>query len=217
MSIKILNENNEVENNTDTSLEILKNLEKSFYRANPNSRKRNTLKSLEWFRKFVPKNFSKVRTARMFRDRDLWVDRIVPGNMYTFSYDAKHKDTLPVWDAQPLVFFFNTFRSKQGHEMLMGINLHYLPPALRLVAFKALLTLRNEKRYRKSTKLKLSWELLTGLSQSKYFEHSVKMYRVDHIRSKFVKIPARSWELALFLPIQRFVKGTTKDAYKLIK
>lgn len=215
MADKLVDENGDVTNNTDTSLDILKNIEKSYYRANDTSRKRNTIKSLKWFQQFVPKNFGTVRTARLYRDRDLWVDKIKVGNMYTFQYDALTKDTLPVWDAQPLVFFFDNFKTKAGKEVLLGINLHYLPPALRFIAFKSLLSLKNEKRYRESTRLKLSWEVLKGMANSKYFEHSVKMYRVDHVRSKFVKIPAKSWELVLFLEIARWKKGGSKDAWKI--
>jgi len=218
---KLTDDQGNVQNNTDTDLEILQSLERSFYRANPSSAKRNTAKSLKWFQQFVPKNFNRVRTARMFRDRNMWTDQIIPGQMLFFEYDALHKDTLPVWDRFPLTFMWDVWTGGPGKfglpgkKYAIGINLHYLPPALRFEAMKALLTLRSEKRYRKSTKLKLSWEILAGLSQSKYFEHSVKIYRLDHVSSKFVNIPARSWELAVFLPTARFQKGSNKEAWRL--
>ena len=221
MTKKITDDNNEVLNNTDTNLEILQSLEKSFYKANPSSMKRNTEKSLGWFRKFIPKNYNKVRTARMFRDRDMWTDKVVPGQMLFFEYNALHKDKLPVWDRFPLVFMWDVWTGGEGKFGLpgkryaIGINLHYLKPALRFEAMKALLSLRNEKRYRKSTRIKINWEILSALSQSRYFEHSVKIYRLDHVTSKFVKIPARSWELAVFLPTARFQKGSSKEAWRM--
>lgn len=215
MTNKVANEDGSVDNGTGTELEILKNIEKSFYNQNTGSVKRNTMKSLEWFRKYVPRSYNKVRTARIFRDRKLWADHIRVGNLYTFTYDALNKETLPVWDAQPLVFFFDEFVSKGGNKCLLGINLHFLSPAARLIAFKSLLKTKNEKRFRKSTRLKISWDILKSLSGSKYFEHSVRMYRVDHIESKFVKIPPSSWELILFLPIARWRKGSNKEAWKL--
>lgn len=223
MADKLTDEEGKVLNNTDTELDILKNLEKSFYRANESSKKRNTEKSLKWFQQFVPKNFSRVRTARMFRDKSLWTSRIIPGNMYFFEYDAKTKDILPVWDQYPLIFPWDSWTGGDGNfgesgvQYFIGVNLHYLPPALRFQAMKALLKLRNEKRYRESTRLKISWQVLSGLSQSRFFEHSVKIYRMDQVKSKFVKIPARSWEMAVYLPLARFKKGSKKEAWRIKK
>lgn len=215
MATKKTNDKDEIVNNTDTELELLSNIEKSFYKANPSSQKRNTEKSRKWFSKYVPKNYGKVRSARILKDRDLWANSISPGSLYLFEYSAKHHDTLPVWDRMPLVFFFDSFKSKAGDQMVMGINVHYLPPALRLVAFRALLKTRNEKRFRKSTRLNISWSVLKALSNSKYFEHSVKMYRVDHVKSKFIKMPAKSWELVLWLPLARWQKGSSSKAWKM--
>lgn len=204
-----------IENTTDTELQILQNIEKAFFRNNPRSAKRNTNKSLEWFRKYVPKNYHKVRIPQMFRDSKMWYDKPVVGNMYFFHYDAIHKDTLPVWDRYPLIFPFDIFRNEKNGELYMlGINLHYLPPRLRYQAMRALLTLRNEKRYRKNTKLKISWQVLKGLAQHKLFEHAVKMYKMDHVQSRFAKIPPRSWELALFLPLARW-EGNKAEAWKI--
>jgi len=220
---KLTDDQGNIENNTGSELEILQNLEKSFYRANETAKKRNTAKSLAWFRQFVPKNFSRVRTARMFRDRSMWSERIIPGNMYFMEYSAKHADKLPVWDRFPLIFPWDTWTGGEGKfgepgkHYLLAINLHYLKPEHRFTAMKALLKLRNEKRYRSSTKLKISWDVLQGLSNSKYFEHSVKVYRLDHVKSKFVKIPPRSWELVVFLPLARWAKGSKREAWRMKK
>lgn len=205
------------DNHTGTELDILKDLEKSYYDHNPRSRMRHTQRSMKWFSQYVPRAYNRTRTARMYRDRSLWKQKITVGKMYFFQYDAKHKDILPVWDMYPMVFFFDTFRSKEGKEILQGINLHYLPPALRFAAMVALLKTRNEKRYRESTRLRISWEILKGLANSEYFKHAVKNYRVDHIRSTFVEIPAQSWELAVFLPLARWQKGTAQTAYNIKK
>jgi hypothetical protein len=207
----------EIENNTGTDLQILQNIEKAFYRNNEGAMRRNTEKSMKWFSRYVPRSFNRVRKAQLARDRSLFTGEPVLGQMMTFTYDAKTKDELPVWDAQPLVFFFGTYRAKDGTRMMQGINLHYLKPEHRLIAFQALLKLRTEKRYRASTRLKLTWQLLSGMSQSKFFEHCVKQYREDHIRSQFIKIPSKSWEIVLFLPVARWQKGGARQAYKFTR
>jgi hypothetical protein len=53
-------------------------------------------------------------------------DRFRMGNMYLFSYDPKHKDTLPYYDRFPLIFPIN--KAKGG---FLGITMHYLTPILR--------------------------------------------------------------------------------------
>lgn len=205
----------ETDNNTGTDLKILQRMEDAWKRAHGDSAKRFTNKSLEWFRKYVPKNV-KARNSQLLRDRSLWKSSMTIGKMYFFEYDAKHKATLPVWDRYPLIFPFDAGTTKQGNAYFLGINLHYLPPQLRMVAFRALLKLRNEKRYRKSTKLSaISWKALMALSNSKYFKHSVKMYLRDHVRSTFVEIPAQSWELVLFLPLARWQNASQATAWKI--
>lgn len=206
--------NRVVENKTGTELEILKNIEKAFYKNNQDSAARNTNRSLKWFMRYVPRSYNRVRTSQLMRDASLHQEIVRPGNMYFFVYDAKHKDTLPVWDAFPLIFPFEVFTTKRGDQAMLGINLHYLPPRLRFEAMKALLKLRNEKRYRSSTRLKISWDVLKALSTSKLYKHSVKMYLMKHVRSRFIKIPAQSWELAIYLPVARWMKGSQQDAWK---
>lgn len=213
-------DNTDYENRTGTDLEILKNLEQTYYKNNGKNAKRNIKKSMDWFRKRITKNFSSVRTARMFRDRDLWKSGMTLGKMYLFEYDAKHKDELPVWDRYPLIIPFDAWKGKSPDdgktvEYVLGINFHYLPPALRMIAFRALLKFKTKDRFVKSTRLDFSWTVIKALAQSKYFKHSVKMYRMDQVRSKFVEMPAQSWEIVLFLPLARWQKGSKAKAWAL--
>lgn len=202
------------QNNTGTELEILVNLEKTFRKNNPATVKRNTEASMDWFRKYVGRAYNRVGTGSMFRDRGLWKSQASMGKMYFFEYDALHKDTLPVWDRYPIVIFFDAYKSKAGDQILLGLNFHYLPPALRMAAFRGLLKFRTEKRYRRNTKLDFSWQVIKVLSQSKYYKHAVHAYRVDHLKSVLVEIPSQSWEMALFIPVQRFVGDISALAIK---
>jgi len=215
MTKKKTTDDGDLQNTTKTELNTLQSIEKSFYKNNEDANRRNTEKSLKWFSQYVPRSFNRVRTDRMFRDRSLWRQKVIPGSMYFFEYDAIHKDTLPVWDRFPLIFPWDEFTAKNGQKYMLGINLHYLPPAARFTAMKALIKTRNRKRYDESTKLKISWKVLQGLSGSKYFEHSVKMYKLSEIKSSFIKIPPSSWELALFLPLARWQKGSKATAWKI--
>lgn len=202
---------------TGTDLEILHRIESAWKRNNPNDRRRNTNKSLDWFRKYIGRSFNRLGTGAVFRDRKLWKAKFQIGKLYIFEYDAKHKETLPLWDRYPAMFPISSYKAKDGMTIVTGINLHYLPPALRMVAFQSLLKLRTEKRYRKQTRLDLEWQTLKAMSQSRLFEHAVKAYRMDHVRSALVEVPAQSWEIAIFLPIARFQKGSRQQAWSGIK
>ena len=203
------------QNKTGTELEILKNIEQAFYRNNPNAKKRLTKKSLDWFRKYIPRSYNRVRKPQMVRDRDMWKDKIRPGGMYLFEYDAKHKDKLPIWDAFPLVFPISEYKAKDGMTIIVGLNMHYLSPQMRQIAFLALLKMKTNDRYNKQTRLKLEWDVLKAMSESKFFKHAIHAYRMDHVRSTFIEMPPQSWEMVLFLPLGRWQKGTSKEAYRL--
>ena len=207
-------EDGELVNGTGSELEILQNIEKAFYRNNKGSRQRNTQRSLKWFSQYIPRSYNRVRMAQMMRDRDMWSDTIRPGDMYLAVYDPIHKDTLPYYDEFPLLMPWDMWKGENELTYIISINLHFLPPALRFAAMKVLLTKRNEKRYRQSTKLKISWSVLKSMSNSKLFEHCVRVYRMDHFRSKFIKIPPQSWELVVFLPLAR-IKGDKTKAMKV--
>lgn len=204
------------ENKTGTELEVLKNIEKSWYRHNPEARRRHTERSLKWFQRYITRNYHRTKPQELHTDTKLHTTFPIVGYMYFFKYDAILKDVLPVWDKYPLIFPFDRYRDEEtNHEYLLGINLHYLPPKLRFEAMKALLTLRNEKRYRDSTRLLISWNILKHLSNSHFYRHSVKKYRMDHIQSKFVKIPSQSWEMALYLPLAEWQNDNKHRAWRI--
>jgi len=215
MANKKLDSTGQIENTTGTELDILKKIEKQFYNKNPDARKRNTAKSAKWFKDYISKNWQHVRTSQMMRDQSLVKQSIQVGGVYLVVYDALHKDKLPVWDAFPMVMPFNRSTSKAGDQLIHGLNLHYLSPALRLVALKAVLTLRSEKRYRKSTRLKMTWDALKAMAQNRLFKHCVKTYRVDHFKSKFIEVPIQSLEMVTFLPLARWQKGSKSTAQKM--
>ena len=73
------------------------------------------------------------------------------GNMYMYFYDPKHKETLPYYDRFPLTIVVEP--AKGGFR---GINLHYLPNALRAKFLDGLMDITTNKKYDESTKFSLS-------------------------------------------------------------
>jgi len=155
--------------------------------SNPFINLRNTVdtdKSIGWYRDQV-KALANISPSKLMTNKVDLVNRILPGNMYMFFYDAKHKDTLPYWDRFPLVI---PFRSVVNG--FYGINLHYLPYLLRFKVLGALHQYASDKEIKEDTRIKASWSI--------------------NVQSKFLQIKYPDWVVASQLPVERFV-GSTKQ------
>lgn len=145
-----------------------------------------------------PLEFLKKETLDM-RRRNL-----LPGFMYQFLYDAKYKDdpvALPYWDRYPLMFPLED----QG-DRILGLNLHYLNRPQRARLMDALYTLAMNKKYNDNQRLALSYGILKSAAKFKMFKPCVKTYLKSHIKSRYFKINAQYWDIALFAPTERFVR-----------
>lgn len=163
----------------------------------------------EWYRA-TAKSYRKIdERTLMTSDTDRLNTRIRVGNMYMFYYDPKHKDTLPYYDRFPLIFPYK--KVKGG---FMGLNLHYLPLDLRAKLMDALYEVTSNKRYNENTKLKINYSILESSSKFRFFKPCVKHYLSDHVRSKFLHVNASEWDIALFLPTQRFVGATKTEVWE---
>jgi hypothetical protein len=132
---------------------------------------------------------------------------IRPGFMYTYRYDAKHKDTLKYWDKFPLIIMIGP--AKGGWY---GINLHYLPPRTRAAFFDKLLAISSDVRFDNNTKIKVTYGFLKSTSQYKEFKPCFKHYLKSHVKSKFIKIQPDEWEAVLYFPTTSFESKGSKYA-----
>ena len=64
------------------------------------------------------------------------------------------------------------------------------------------------------TKLKITYALLKAAAKYREFKPCVKRYLTNHMRSKFLKIGAKEWQVAIFLPIERFEKATKTEVWR---
>ena len=155
--------------------------------------------SRTWFRDKA-KEVASVNLTRLINgNAELQRSRIQPGFMYLFSYDPKYKDDLPYYDRYPLVFPFSV-----DGEGFTGINMHYLPHVLRARLMDALYNLVSNQNFDEKTKLRMSYDILNAASRYKYFKPCIKRYLYSHLRTRFLLIPSNEWDIALFLPLERF-------------
>ena len=120
------------------------------------------------------------------------------GKMLFYKYDPKFAKKLPYWDMYPLVFPFE--KAKGG---FYGLNLHYIPPRDRAVLMDELSDYATNNKYDATTRLKITYDFLKGYGRA---VPCVKRYLGSHVQSNTVRINADEWEIAIFLPVERFQK-----------
>jgi len=126
------------------------------------------------------------------------------GRLFMFEYEPQHADTLPYYDEFPLVL------SMAAHaDGFLGINLHYLPYTWRAVLMDALYDLKEEPINESSpTRLQVysnGYNILKKSTKYRYFRPCIKKYLFEQVTSRYMEVPEEEWEIALFLPLERFI------------
>lgn len=160
-------------------------------------------KSRDWFRNQA-KAVGSVYIDRMSKNlSDRMTTSLTYGRMYLYWYDAKLKKTLPYWDRFPLIFPIDA-----AEGGFYGINMHYLPYMARAKLMDALYTTLSDKNMDDSTRLKINYGILKSAIKFKYFRPCIKHYLNSHVQSHFLDVPTDQWDIALFLPMERFQKAS---------
>lgn len=162
----------------------------------------------EWFRETAGKMRNLNERSLMRGDQSRLTTTPIIGSMYMFYYDPKYKEELAYYDRFPLIF---PFRKVPGG--FYGLNLHYLPLPLRARLMDGLYDYANNTRYDESTKIKMNYQLLTNVSKMRFFAPCVKHYLNEHVRSKFMYVYPSEWDIALFLPTERFAKKSKTQVW----
>ncbi len=160
-----------------------------------------TKQSINWFRDKA-RQLYRGRYARMDRGTIMKDDALSLkarpktsasplGNMYMYIYDAKHKKTLPYYDAFPLIIMIGP-----ADKGFYGLNLHYLPPVVRAKLLDAVLGNKGQ-----------------GVPK-KYLDAAQKRYLTTHVKSRFALVEKPEWEIATFLPMADFRGANVDKVYK---
>jgi hypothetical protein len=134
------------------------------------------------------------------------------GQMYMFQYDPKYKEVLPYYDRFPLVIPFEESR-RSGITRgggFYGINLHYLPLRLRARLMDALYdTIGTD-----GDQFQITYNILSRASKLRFFRPCVKQYLFSNVKSRFFYIDPKEWDIALFLPTERFAKSSKSRVHR---
>lgn len=139
-----------------------------------------------------------------------------PGNMYMFLYDPKTKGDLPYYDKFPVIFPI-----EKTPDGFLGLNFHYLPYKLRAVFMDALYEITTDTRYNDRTKLRISYERVKQMASLRFYKPTIKRYLNSHIKSRLISVHSTEWDIALFLPVERFAKANKgkvwRDSQRMIR
>lgn len=185
---------------------LFQKLELEAFRAGINPR---TQESREWFRRRIQR-LTRINRDALMREEE--INRRAShsyGSMFMYFYDPKHKKKLPYYDRFPL-----TIPVEPAEGGFRGINLHYLPPILRAKFLDALLNVTNNKKYDDTTKFRLTYQLLNGTRNLRYFKPCFKHYLLSQVKSRFAEVPAPEWEIATFLPTAQWEKASAGRVYQ---
>ena len=176
---------------------LFRELEIEAFRAGITPRTKESIrwfqdKARQMFRGRVVKNRLEVMQddALELRRKPVTRTRGPVGQMYMFFYDPKHKKTLPYYDGFPLIIMMGP--AKGG---FMGLNLHYLPPALRAKVLDAVLA-------------------NNGSIPSRFLAPAMKHYLFKHVRSRFAEVEKPEWEIATFMPTADWNKSSANKVYR---
>jgi hypothetical protein len=159
----------------------------------------------DWFRSMA----EQAGRKQVRNEQGRTTNKADPGSMYLFSYDPKHKKTLPYYDRFPLIFPLGPARGG-----FYGINFHYLPLKLRARLMDMLYQVATDKKYDANTKLRLNYQVLKNIARVPYYKPTVKHYLNKHIKSNFIKVFAAEWDIALFLDCARFEKASQQKVWQ---
>ena len=157
----------------------------------------------DWFAKNV-KKLGKLGPNVLQDDRLRKQAGASPGDMVMYTYNPKHKATLPYYDTFPLAIVVGS--APGGFH---AINLHYLPPKVRAIFLDKLNDVASNQKFNATTRFKITYKLLMATKSYKYFKPSFKHYLTPNLGSSIMKVNAAEWNIAIFLQTASFKKAST--------
>ena len=164
--------------------------------------------SEEWIQEQA--SFLRVTPQRFFQDTDRLTNRIILGRLYMFQYDPTLKESLDFYDTFPLVIPLEYTRNG-----FTGFNLHYLRPQTRAFILETLKDYLTDDRMSERTRINITWDRINRKLQLQELKKTVKSYLTSHIRSRFLNLNQEDWDLAVWIPSDRFKKARRKRVWEV--
>ncbi len=124
----------------------------------------------------------------------------IPGGMYYYSYDAKYKDILPIWDRFPLTIILEIYS-----DGFLGLNLHYIEQEKKAAILSYLVErFGNLNENNSILKLAITYKIISSISYKTEFSPCIKRYLFSHVNSKILPVEPHEWAYSIWIPAQDF-------------
>jgi hypothetical protein len=152
--------------------------------------------AIEWYKNFT---YNAFRRPGDFRSYPSSVEEN-SGNMFLFTYNAKHADKLRYWDRRPLMIPLGPAQ-RAGHTgNILGLNLHYLPPNNRAQLLNAMRSQMQTGDSSQYFRIMATYEKLAANPKAfPGYNECIHEYIPTRI-SNAARIDPRDWEHVVMLP-----------------
>lgn len=162
----------------------------------------------QWQQKNERRTFSTIQSDT-FTKRLVPPKAAFPGYLYFFQYQPTVTTQQAYYDRLPL-----TLVLERTPESFLGLNFHYLPYRIRAGFFDALYSTRLVKKQDPlQTQIRVTYRILSLTTKYKAFKPCLRRYRYKNCRSGLLQVGESEWDLALFLPVERFAKATRSQVW----
>lgn len=167
-----------------------------------------TKEALLWYKKKIEKLVKDPKNPQKIYEQNSKKPIYIPGQLLTFVYDAKGKYELPYFDKYPLCLVLRLLKTG-----FIGINFHYLSTMDRAIFMDSLYKYFGERKGQ--AVIKINYEMLVkGKSKFRFHTACIKQYRYDHMSSTLSVISPDLWDVALFVPSEKFLSFTGNKTSK---
>jgi len=151
--------------------------------------------------------FKKIKTTKEYMHGR---KPLKAGRLYWFKYQNPiHEKTLPYWDMEPLVIMSSTFTVANGVRRQLGLNLHLLPPHIRVRVF-ADIWAAHQSTFKKGLNDKknqptfmFSWKTLKSKIGPYGGDFAIRMYAPERIKGA-IEFATEDWPKAVHIPSRRY-------------
>jgi hypothetical protein len=170
--------------------------------------KERTIQSLDWYSKKIEKEFgSKTQSPLSIYETQSKKLPAFPGQLITFKYMPKDTRSLPIYDEFPLILTLSI-----DTKSILGLNFHYLKPLHRVMfmneLYKYLGTRFDEPI------IDVDYTMLMKKTPLMYYKPCIRRYLFKNVSQRISIIPQEEWELALFLPTEKFTSHVGESTNK---
>ena len=165
----------------------------------------DALKSQSWYRSQISNLTDKITAGRLLRSGKM-NQKPSAGRLNMFIYDPKTKKRLPYYDVFPLVLPLEPIKGG-----FLGLNFHYLPPALRLRFLESLQIYASNSKFDGTTRLDVTYD---DLKKNRYTRPTIKKYLYTQVQTNFLRIDKNQAPVVVFLTVAQFRNANTRAVYR---